>query len=124
MWRRGRKSNPRPSGCNRSTSPENRAKIYCSSPFRDMSNLTSRIVRRFMAFKHDHKEKKEAKVTRLMKVIREKTGLSRGLSEEIADAIVRGREVERLAMQKGWPIEDQVIVGPEGEMPLSELSTS
>ncbi len=56
-----------------------------------------------------------------MRLIRERTGLSRGLAENIADAVVRNREVERLAIQKGWPIEGGEIIGPEGSMDVAAL---
>lgn len=74
-----------------------------------------------MAFKYEPKEKKTSKVERLMKVIRDATGLSRGVSEDIADAVVRNREVERLAIQKGWPIESGVIEGPSGTIKLEDV---
>lgn len=74
------------------------------------------------AMKYEPKESKATKVEKLTKVIREKTGLGRGVSEQIADAIVRGREVERLAIQKNWPIEDRAIVGPNGALPLDDLT--
>lgn len=86
-----------------------------------MTDSASRVLRRF-SFKFEDKEKKQTKVDRLSRRIRGETGLSRGVSGDIADAIVRGREVERLAIQKGWPVENGVITGPEGEMNLSDLS--
>ena len=87
-----------------------------------MEPIVARIVRRFRSFKYQPKEKKQTKVERLMKLIRERTGLSRGVSEDIADAIVRGREVERLALQKGWPLQEGVLEGPAGSLPLAEIS--
>lgn len=87
-----------------------------------MDPLVPRVVRRFLSFKH--KETKANKVDRLSKQIREATGLSRGQSEDIADAIVRGREVERLALQKSWPIQGGVIEGPKGTLDLKELDAS
>lgn len=96
--------------------------IFCSTGVVViMDETAARVARRFKAFKYEKKEKKETKVDRLMRLIREKTGLSRGVGGDIADALVRGREVERLAMQKGWPIEDGVILGPDGEMTLDEV---
>ncbi len=83
--------------------------------------ISARVLRRFLAFKYDQKEKKETKVKRLAETIREKTGLGRGQAEDIADAIVRGREVERLAIQKSWPIENGTLTGPKGEISLSDL---
>lgn len=80
--------------------------------------LVKRVVQ---AFKYDHKETKEGKIDRLKKRIRDATGISGSKAEQIADAIVRGREVERLAVQKGWPIEDGIIKGDGGEIALSDL---
>ena len=77
--------------------------------------LARRVAARF-AFKYVPKEKKKAKVDRLTKVIREKTGIGRGTAEDIADAIVRNRDVERLARQKSWPVEDGTIEGPKGQL--------
>lgn len=77
-----------------------------------------------MAFKYEYKETKANKVDRLSKQIREATGLSRGQAEAIADAIVRGRSVDQLALQKGWPVQDGVLEGPKGSLDLKELITS
>jgi hypothetical protein len=85
-----------------------------------MDPLAKRVAERW-AFKYQPKETKEHRVERTMKTIRDATGLSRGMSEAIADAIVRGREVERLALQKSWPIEGGRIVGPSGSIELSTL---
>jgi len=73
------------------------------------------------AFKYVPKETKQHKVERVRDLIREHTGLSKGQSEAIADAHIRGREVERLALQKNWPIENGVITGPSGTLELSVL---
>ena len=56
-------------------------------------SMSQRIAARF-AFKYQPKEKKKSKVERLSKIIREKTGVGRSTAGDIADAIVRGREVE------------------------------
>ena len=85
-----------------------------------MDPLARRVALRW-AFKYVPKEKKEHKVERVRDVIREQTGLSKGQSEAIADAYVRGRDVERLAIQKSWPIEDGVIKGPSGSVELTAL---
>lgn len=74
-----------------------------------------------MAFKYEPKETKQHKVERFMKTIRDATGLSRGQAEAIADAYVRGREVDRLAIQKGWPLENGIVTGPSGTFDLSTL---
>lgn len=87
-----------------------------------MHPLAQRVLRKFMAFKYQPKETKQNRVDRLSKTIREATGLSRTMSEEIADAIVRGREVDRLAMQKGWPIEHGTLTGPKGTVDLSKMT--
>jgi hypothetical protein len=78
---------------------------------------------RRVAFKYVPKEKKEHKVDRLSKVIREATGLSRGMSEAIADAVVRGRDLEALALQKSWPVEDGTLTGPNGSLDLRSLQS-
>ena len=88
-----------------------------------MDPLASRVAARFReAFKYEMKEKKEHKVDRLLKDIRDATGLSKGMSESIADAWVRGREVDRLALQKGWPVEGLIVTGPSGTLDLRTLS--
>jgi len=79
-----------------------------------------RVALRF-AFKYVPKEKKKAKVDRLTKVIREKTGIGRGTAADIADAIVRNRDVERLARQKSWPVEGDTIEGPKGTMTFQAI---
>lgn len=56
-----------------------------------------------------------------MRVIRDGTGLGRGVSEDIADALVRGRQVESLALQKNWPLDSGVIMGPQGDLAVSEV---
>ena len=85
-----------------------------------MDPLSRRVAAR-VAFKYEPKEKKEHKVERLMKILRDATGLSKGQSLAICDAFVRGREVDRLALQKGWPITDGVVEGPSGTMRLEDL---
>lgn len=86
-----------------------------------MDRLAAKVARRFIGFKYQSKETKEHKVDRLTKVLRTATGLSRGVSESICDAYVRGREVERLALQKSWPLTGGRITGPTGSMTLDEL---
>jgi len=89
-----------------------------------MDPLAERVVRRFIAFKYEPKETKKSKAERLMKLIRDKTGLSKGQSEEIADILVRGRDIEALAVQKNLPVTDGTIEGPKGNLSLSELKSS
>lgn len=76
---------------------------------------------RRVAFKYIPKEKKQHKVDRMTKVIRDATGVSRGVAEDIADAVVRGRDIEALAIQKNWPVEDGTLKGPSGELDLKSL---
>jgi len=78
-------------------------------------------IRVALRFRDQRGESKKHKVQRLRDLIREKTGLGRGVSEDIADAYVRGRDVERLAQQKNWPLEQGSIAGPDGELSLDEL---
>ncbi len=88
-----------------------------------MDPLASRIAKRF-GFKYEPKESKQSKVDRLMRLIRDETGVSRGVATEIADAIVRGRDVSGLTIQKGWPIEDNAVAGPQGTLDLSRLKSA
>lgn len=87
------------------------------------STLSERVVRRFIAFKYEPKENKKSKVDRLMRYIRDETGVSRGVATDIANAIVRNREVDRLAIQKGWPVERGVITGPQGTLAVDKVRT-
>lgn len=83
--------------------------------------MAERVARRFTGFKYEPKEKKQNKVDRVMRFIREATGISRSVAEDIADAFVRGRDIPRLTIQKGWPVEDDAIVGPQGTLELSKV---
>jgi hypothetical protein len=74
-----------------------------------------------VAFKYEPKETKQHKAERVGDSIRDATGLQKGVSLAIADAFVRGRDVNLLATPKAWPIERGMITGPRGEMPVSEL---
>lgn len=80
-----------------------------------------RVVRRFLAFKYKPKESKRSKVDRLSKMIREKTGISKKVAEDIADAVIRKRDLPRLALQKGWPMKEDVVEGPKGSVTTKEL---
>jgi hypothetical protein len=83
----------------------------------------ARVVRRYVqSFKFEPKEKKKTKVERLTKLIREQTGLSKSMAGDIADAVVRGRDLEALSNQKNWPIEDGAITGPSGDIKVSDLN--
>lgn len=85
-----------------------------------MDPLARRVALRW-AFKYQPKEKKEHKVERVRDMIREQTGLSKGQSEAMADAYVRGRDMARLSIQKNWPIENGIIQGPNGSVELTSL---
>jgi len=78
---------------------------------------------RRVAFKYVPKEKKQHRVDRLMKVIRDATGVSKGMAEDIADAVVRGRDLDALALQKNWPVEDGTLTGPSGSVDLKTLQS-
>jgi hypothetical protein len=87
--------------------------IFLSSR-RGMS-LADRVLRRFLAFKFEYKETKQHKVEKLRDAIRETTGISKGQAEDIADAILRKRDLEALGRQKSWPVNDEGLVeGPKG----------
>jgi hypothetical protein len=75
------------------------------------------------AFKYVPKETKAHKVERVTQYIKDVTGLTIGMSEDIADAFVRGRDVPRLAIPKSWPIDSGVIEGPKGSLPLESLNS-
>lgn len=53
-----------------------------------------------------------------MRAILDHTGIARGVAEDIADAIIRNRDLVRLAIQKGWPVFEGLIEGPRGTFPL------
>jgi hypothetical protein len=82
--------------------------------------MAFRVAARY-ALRYVPKEKKQTKVERLSKFIRDQTGLSKTQAEDIADALVRGRDIEALTNQKGWPIENGVIEGPHGETDLRKV---
>ncbi len=93
-------------------------------------SIIQRVVSRYkqagtqvMTFKYEPKETKGHKAERVGDYIRETTGLQKGTALAIADAFVRGRDVIRLSIPKEWPIEDGVIKGPKGGLPVSELGS-
>lgn len=62
------------------------------------------------------------KLSRLAQAIQVKTGISSGKSEDIAEAVIRGRDVRSLAVQKSWPTNAAGdIEGPKGTMSFSEV---
>lgn len=67
------------------------------------------------------KETKKSKAERLTKFIRDKTGLSGGVAKEIADAIVRGRNLEALALQKNLPVDGGTVEGPKGNISVDKI---
>jgi hypothetical protein len=75
------------------------------------------------AFKYVPKETKQHKAERVSQYIRDVTGLQKGTAYAIADAFVRGRDVNRLSVPKGWPVEEGVITGPNGSMPIFALQS-
>jgi len=77
-----------------------------------------------VGFKYSPKESKKSKVERVMRLIRDKTGIGRKVAEDIANAIVRGRDVVRLTFQKKWPMVEGVIEGPRGTLPLEEAQAT
>ena len=86
------------------------------------SDLARKVAARY-AFKYQPKETKQHKVERLTKVIRDLTGLGRGTAEDIADAVVRNRDLKALALQKGWPVSEQgALEGPKGSVALKDLA--
>jgi len=78
------------------------------------SLLTVRVVGRFLtcsklpsrtAFKYEPKESKQSKVKSLMRLITDSTGINRATAEDVANAIIRNRDLRSLAIQKNWPQE-------------------
>jgi hypothetical protein len=86
------------------------------------SPISIRILKRF-SLKYIPKETKRSKVDRLAKIIREATGISKSQAVDIAEAVVRKRDLEALTLQKGLPIEDGIIVGPKGLLPVEKILT-
>lgn len=91
-----------------------------------MEPIVARVVQRYLktSFKYKPKEKNKSKADRLSKLIREKTGLSNKLSDDIANSLVRGRDLESLALQKSWPIEDGDIKGPKGSFGVDKVKAA
>jgi len=96
----------------------------------DDIDLIRRVASRYqvvstelMTFKYQPKETKQHKAERTGEYLRDVTGLQKGTAFAIADAFVRGRDVNLLATPKGWPIEQGIITGPKGEMPVTALSS-
>lgn len=74
-----------------------------------------------VAFRYVQKETKKHKVEKLAQHIRDRTGISKGKAADIADAIVRKRDVESLALQKRWPANEHGdIEGPQGTLSFDD----
>ena len=86
-----------------------------------MELLADKVVRRFLAFKNQPKESKKSKIDRLAKFIRDKTGVGIGVAKDMADAVIRNRDLDRLAHQKGWPASNGHIEGPKGNLSFKDV---
>ena len=85
-----------------------------------------RVVGRYFlareAFKYEPKESKRTKLERLRKFITKATGIGRKVAEDIADAILRNRDLLRLSVQKNWPMnEEGFIEGVHGALHINEI---
>jgi len=67
------------------------------------------------------KRKKDSLKAEMAEVIRKITGLSLSVSGKIADAVVRKRDLDRLALQQDWPVEDGQLTGDKGSIALDLL---
>jgi hypothetical protein len=81
-------------------------------------SIEIRVARRF-AFKYGPKETQQNKIDKAKKLIADKAKISNGVAGAIADALIRGRDVVRLAIQKGWPIDEDGIIN--GKLDLREV---
>jgi len=88
--------------------------------YKYMDPVARRVALRW-AYKYVPKETKQHKVERVRELIKQHTGLSKSQAEVIADAYIRGRNIEQLALQKSWPVENGKIKGPAGELALDML---
>ena len=88
--------------------------------YKNMDPIARRVALRW-AYKYVPKETKQRKVEKIRELIKQHTGLSKSQAEAIADAYVRGRNIEQLALQKSWPVEHGKIKGPTGELALDML---
>jgi hypothetical protein len=85
--------------------------------------LAMRVAKRYAAT--FYKEKPETKRNRIMEMIRG-VGVSGGVAKDIADKMVAKHgdigEILRLALQKGWPVDqDGTLKGPKGTLDLSAV---
>ena len=86
--------------------------------------IAIRVAARFMA---EFKEKPQTKKNRITDKIREMTGVSVGIAKDIADKLVAKKgdlqEILRLAIQKGWPVNDEgIIEGSKGSLDLTSIA--
>ncbi len=56
-----------------------------------------------------YKEKKSGIAERMSLILREHMGMGRGLAADVADALVRGRDLPALARQKGWDLDGTAL---------------
>jgi len=84
----------------------------------DVDPLAQRVALRF---RDQRGPSKKHRVDQLWRYIRDATGLGRSMAEDIANAFIRGRDVERLAQQKRWPLENGILEGPTGQLALADL---
>lgn len=68
------------------------------------------------------KKSRDKQARELRDRIAKATGISNSKALEIAEAAVRGRNLDALSRQKSWPVEWDAIVGPVGIMPLALLA--
>ena len=86
------------------------------------------IARRVVAnYTAAYKEKPETKRSRIQDAIRA-IGVSVGMAKDIADKMVAKHgdlsEILRLALQKGWPVNDEgILEGSKGTLDLSSMAT-
>jgi hypothetical protein len=86
-----------------------------------MDSIARRVAKRF---RDQRGPSKSTLMSRIVEHIREATGIGRGVAEGIAKALVRsGRDINQLAVMKGWPIDGDTLIGPRGSIQLDELRT-
>jgi len=84
-----------------------------------MDPVARRVAKRF---RDQRGPSKGTLIDRIVVYVRETTGLSRGIAEGIAKTLVRsGRNIDQLAVQKGWPLDGGQLMGPRGAVTLDEL---
>lgn len=81
--------------------------------------LTRRVVARYLIARAPERNSPETIETWLEHNI----GIAKGLARRIADAVYRGRNLLALAVQQGWPVENDKLVGAKDEISLYALAT-